>query len=87
MKIFFELSHDLLESSQSLVTRTVKSLRVIGMQARVNVESNKVPHFSCLLLLRNGAQSTMKWHPISLLHLSTPFLLHCLSCHETYRIG
>ena len=31
-------SHDLVESSQNRVTRTVELLRVIGLQARVNVE-------------------------------------------------
>jgi len=35
-------SHDLLESGQSRVTRIVESLRVIGLQARVNVDSNEI---------------------------------------------
>jgi len=38
----------------SRVTRTVKSLQVIGLQARDNVESNEIQHFS--FLLQNGAQ-------------------------------
>jgi len=35
----------LVESSQSRVTKTVESLRVIGLQARVNVESHEISHF------------------------------------------
>jgi len=58
-KIFLSLvrkSHDLVESSQGRVTRTVKSLRVIGLQTRVNVESNEISHFFCLYF-------GMKWRP------------------------
>ena len=35
-------SSKLFESSQRRVTRTVESLRVIGLQARVNVELNEI---------------------------------------------
>ena len=38
-------SHDSVESSQSRVTRTVESLRVIGLQVRVNVESHEIARF------------------------------------------
>jgi len=44
-QIFSSQSHDLVESSQSGVTRTVESLRVIGLEARVNVESHKISRF------------------------------------------
>jgi len=44
-KIFSSQSHDLVESSQSRVTRTVESLRVIGLQARVNVNSHELSCF------------------------------------------
>jgi len=43
-------SHDLVESSQSRVTRMFESLRVIGLQARVNVESYKISNFSYIFL-------------------------------------
>jgi len=46
-------------SSQSRVTRTVESLRVIGLQARVNVESNEISHFFYDFLY------AVKWRPIS----------------------
>jgi len=39
------LSHDLVELSESRITRSVKSLRVIGLQARVTVESIKISFF------------------------------------------
>jgi len=51
-----EASHDLAESSQNRITRTVESLQVIGLQARVNGESNEISHFSYLFLLWNDAQ-------------------------------
>jgi len=35
-------SYDLVESSKRRVTKSVESLRVIGWQARVNVESNEI---------------------------------------------
>jgi len=42
------------------------SHRVIGLQARVNDESNEISHFFCdFFMLWNGAQSAMKWGPIS----------------------
>ena len=41
-----ESSHDLVESSQSRVTRTIESLRVIGVQNRVSVQSHEISHFS-----------------------------------------
>jgi len=47
----------LVESSQSRVTKTVESLRVIGFQARVNVESHEISHFFYYILY------AMKWHP------------------------
>jgi len=55
------------------------SLRVTGLQAQVNVDSNEISHFSYGLFhykiepnmlymapdkLENGAQYTMKWRPI-----------------------
>ena len=46
-----ESSHDFVKSSQSRVTRMVESLRVIGLQARVNVEPYKFqtfPIYFCL---------------------------------------
>ena len=50
-------SHDLVESNQSRVTRTVESLRVIALQARVNVESHEISRFFYnIFLLWNGAQ-------------------------------
>jgi len=42
--------HDLVELSQSRVTRMVESLRIIGLQARVNVESYKISNFSFIFL-------------------------------------
>jgi len=60
-------SHDLVELSQSRVTRTVESLRVIGLQARVNGESHEISRiFYDIFLLWNGAQRAIKWRPISL---------------------
>jgi len=44
-KIFSSQSHDLVVSSQNRVTTTVESLRVIGVQARVNVESHEISRF------------------------------------------
>ena len=77
IKIFFYSIHGLVESSQSRVKRTVESVRVIGLQARVNVESHEVLHFfydifyamkwrpTCYKMapdkLENGAQHAMKW--------------------------
>ena len=50
----------------SRVTRSVESVRVIGLQARVNVESYEISQFSYIfLLLRNGVQHAIKWRPIS----------------------
>ena len=44
-------------SSQSRVTRTFKSLRVIALQVRINVESNEIWHFfHAFSSLQNGAQ-------------------------------
>ena len=40
-----ETSHDLDETSQSRITRTVQSLRVNGLQDKVNVELNEISHF------------------------------------------
>jgi len=65
-KIYSSRSRDLVESSQSRVTRTVESLRVIGLQARVNVESYEISRFFFnIFLLWNGAQHAMKWRPTS----------------------
>ena len=44
-----ESSHDLVDSSQIRVTRTVESLRVIALEARVNVESNEIAYFFLFL--------------------------------------
>ena len=42
----------------------VESLRVIGLQARVNVESHEISHFFYnIFLLWNGAQYVRKWWP------------------------
>jgi len=70
----------LVESSQGRVTKTVESLRVIGLKARVNVESNEISHFfdfifyvmkwrpSCYKMatgkLGNSAQYAIKWRPV-----------------------
>jgi len=64
-------------SSQSQVTTTVESLRVIDLQVRVNVESHEISHFflwdfyamklhptCCKMVpnkLENGTQHPMKW--------------------------
>jgi len=61
---FFEWSqrHDFM----SRVTRTVESLRVIGLQARVIVESHEISrYFYGIFLLWNGVQHAIKWRPIS----------------------
>ena len=51
----------------SRVTRTVESLRVIGLQARVNVESHEISRlFYDRFLLWNSTQHAIKWRPISL---------------------
>jgi len=60
-------------SSQSRVTRTVESLRVIGLQARVNVESHEIFRFFYNIFyyemapdkLENIVQHAMNWHAIS----------------------
>ena len=39
-----ESSHDLVESSQSWVTKSVESFRVTSLPTRVNVESNEIKH-------------------------------------------
>jgi len=62
-------------SSQIRVTRTVESLRVVGLQARVNVESHEISHFFYDVFsyemspdkLENDAQHqhAMKCRPIS----------------------
>jgi len=79
---FFESSqsHDVVESSQNRVTKTVESPRVIDLQARVNVESHEISHFfyyifyamkwrlTCYKMapdkLENGAQHAIKWRLI-----------------------
>jgi len=48
--------------SQSRVTRTVESLRVIGFQARVNVVSKEIWHYCCVFLLWNGARWVREWY-------------------------
>jgi len=79
-KIFSSQSHDLVESGQSRMTKTVESLRVIGLQARVNFESYEISHFFYYIFyamkwcptsykmapdkLENGGQHAIKWHPI-----------------------
>jgi len=63
---FSSQSHDLVKSIQSRVTRTVESLRVIGLQARVSVESHEISRFFYdTFLLWNGTQHPIKWRPIS----------------------
>ena len=47
-------------SSQSRVTRMVESLRVIGLQARVNVESYKISNFS-YIYLAVGPPVDLQW--------------------------
>jgi len=70
----------IVESWLGRVTRTVESLRVIGLQARINVESHEISHFfydifyvmkwhpTCYKMvpdkLENGVQHGMKWYPI-----------------------
>jgi len=50
----------------SRVTRIVEALLVIGLQARVNVESHEILRFFYdIFLLRNGTQNAIKWRPIS----------------------
>jgi len=46
-----ESSHDLVDSIQSRVTKTVESLRVVGLQDRVNVESNRNKQFPYVVFL------------------------------------
>jgi len=64
----------------SRVTKTVESLRVIGLQARVNVKSHEISHFfyyifyamkwrlTCYKMvpdkLEKGDQLAIKWRPI-----------------------
>jgi len=65
-RIESESSHDLVESSQSRVTRIVEWLQVIGLQAGVNVESHDISHFFYDIVLQwNGAQNGIQYHPIS----------------------
>jgi len=45
----FESESSKIISSQSRVTRTVESLRVIALEARVNVESNEIAYFFLFL--------------------------------------
>ena len=72
-KFFSSQSHDLVESSH-------KNCRVIGLQARVNVESHEISHFfyyifyaikwrpTCYKMApdksEDGAQLAIKWRPI-----------------------
>jgi len=59
-------------SSQSRVTKIVESLRVIGLQARVNVESHETSRFFYDIFchemahgqLENGTQHVIKWRLI-----------------------
>jgi len=37
--------------SQSQITKTVESPRVIGLQVRVNVESHEISHFFYIFML------------------------------------
>jgi len=54
------------ESWLGRVTRTVESLRIIVLQARINVESHEIPHFSMtFFMLWNGAQLSINLPPIS----------------------
>jgi len=64
-KLFSSQSHDLVKSSQNRITRIVESLRVIGLQARVNFESHEISRFIYdIFLLWNGTQHAVKWPPI-----------------------
>jgi len=66
-KIFSSRVRVMTWSSQSRVTRTVESLRVIGLQARVNFESHEISRFFYKIFLPwNGAQHAIKWRPITL---------------------
>jgi len=50
-------SHDLVNSNQSRITGTVESLGVIGLQARVNVESHEISRFFYnIIFLWNGTK-------------------------------
>jgi len=51
-----ETSHDLVQSCQRRVTITVVSLRIIGFQAQVNLESIEIYHFPMSFF-------PMKWWP------------------------
>jgi len=61
-RVVSESSHDLVESER--VTKTVRSLRVIGLQARVNVQSHKIKNdtqccfnkFDCRLFISKFSQ-------------------------------
>ena len=62
----------MVESSQSRVTRTVESLRVIRFLARVNVESREISRFFYIFCfemapsnLENDDQHAMKWRSSS----------------------
>jgi len=47
------------ESSQRRVTRTGESLRVINLQARVNVESNEISHFTYVVFCHEMAPNLL----------------------------
>jgi len=57
---FSSQSHGLVESSQSRVTRIVESLRVIGLQARVNVESHEISRFFYDIFCHEIAHDTLE---------------------------
>ena len=56
----FESESSEILSSQSRVTRIVESLRVIDLQARVNVESYKISNFS-YIFLAIGPPVDLQW--------------------------
>ena len=61
------------------VSRTVESLRVIGLESRVNVESNKISDFSMFFLLWNGVRKVQP-------NLSARNMLPCLSHSQLIKM-
>jgi len=56
---FLDSSQRRVMTWSSRVARTVESLRVIALQARINVESHEISRFFCYLLYLFA----MKWRP------------------------
>jgi len=90
-RVVSEMSRDLLDSSQSGVTRTVESLRVFGLQSWVK---KNFTFFLCVFFARlwTGAQHTIKWIskflwkqfafylPLPLSVISTSLAQPCCKC-------